>query len=190
MGGHKKYSDLLVAEAVSIYEKISMKEAVRLTGVHKKTIEKAWRLVRVARGIPPNWTACKYTVQQKIDCINLAMKYLNMGYMKSEEKAFLQAGRVMNINGRSIWNQYRSKNVYGFGDNDWASIVARAQQPGTSPAGASGSSIQAASPHAQRCAEHHPAPSVSLPEPKIIRRRRYTSDMIPAGVLKGHKPQV
>lgn len=179
-----KYSKLIVDEAARLKESLPTREVVRLTGVGKKTIQKAWEKLRLKKGIPlnPPMVKLKYTPAQKIQCIKLAFKYIETGHIRSKKKAFIAAGNVLKINGVSIYCQWMERNVRGVTGQF-------TQQPGTGSPVVSGASMRAANPQSHLWATHRdPAPDI-FPAPSIIRRRKYTSDMIPPGVLKGHRPQ-
>ncbi len=81
-----------------------MREVVRLTGVGEKTVQKAWELLRIKKGVVfKSSSPSKYTPAQKIQLIRLAFKYIETGYIRNKEKAFVAAGKVLKMNGLSIF---------------------------------------------------------------------------------------
>ncbi len=175
MRGGRKYSLLLLDEAVQCVLKLGWSEATRLTGVPKSSIDGHMKRYKIANGIPfGKGHRSKYTYAQKIACIDMAIKYIDSGHIKNEVAAFKEAGRRLGINGYSIWFQWKTGIIHD-----------PAQQPSTESK-TSGLSTQAANPQAQRCRSHQGAPESKRPAPKIIKRRKFTSDTIPDFMWKRH----
>lgn len=184
----RKYSQLIIDEAIQLYRTTRLKNVVAITGVHGKTVAAEWLKYRIKNGIPPMRKACnaKLTAEQKIACVKLAVRYVDTGHISSIQNAFIAAGKIMKVNGRVIYNYWLSGRIRG---TDM--LPQPYQQLGTStPVGLSGDSIHTASPQSQRWAKQCEDVLLIRPAPRMIKRRKYTSDMIPPGVLKGHKPQV
>jgi len=187
----RKYSPALIEEAVKIYhEKKSLQEAHRLTGVGKKTIYAEWRKWCVKTGYVSDLPALplhiplKYTIEQKTACIKLAVKYMNGGFADSEGAAFEKAGKVLGVRGKSIHEQWKSGVIRGLNQPS-------TQHPsgGVPEAANAGFSREAAILQSQRCLEQNNELVAIRPAARMIKRRKYTSEMIPPGVLKGHKTQ-
>lgn len=123
----RKYSLLMLDEAVQTAAKVGLKKAAKLTGVNLWSI-RAHRKSLVADGIikRERTIACRrYTKEQKEACVKLALHLQKttpnkivksvaygkhtydrkiMGY--STVSAFKEAGRRLGVNGYSIWYQW------------------------------------------------------------------------------------
>lgn len=182
----KKYSQLLIDEAVQCYRTMKLRDVVKLTGVGPLAIKEAWSKYRKKHGIPPirESQTTKYTPEQKAACIRLAIRYMDTGHIKSARDAFSSAGKILKINGLTVHRQWIAGDVRGIGELP----VQVFQQPGTgipSPM-LSGASTQVASPQSQRCAEQLLEAAFMRPAPSMIKRRKFTSDSLPASKRKAH----
>jgi hypothetical protein len=114
---NRKYSRLLVDEAVAVAKAQGMFMAVRLTGVHKETIAARKRQLRGCTG----GDGTRYTLAQKQACVRLAKELMASpvtrvvnGYKGSRRivpqwnhhTAFVEAGRRLGVNGHSIEYQW------------------------------------------------------------------------------------
>lgn len=165
----KKYSDLILAEAIKIYREEGMKRAVKLTGVHSDSICFALNKQRIANGCMrgPQGRPPKYTAAQKIGCITMATSLVNKGHF-SARRAMMEACRKFKMNFNSIWHQWIMGVIY----------LPQAQQPATSSK-TSGSSNQTANPQAQAWAEQCRALAAMRPAARISKRREYSGPRNP-----------
>lgn len=123
----RKYSLLMLDEAVQTAAKVGLKKAAKLTGVNLWSI-RAHRKSLVAQGIIKRERGIhghRYTKEQKEECVKLALHLQKttpnkivkgvgwgkvhydrkiMGY--STQNAFKEAGRRLGVNGNSIWYQW------------------------------------------------------------------------------------
>lgn len=123
----RKYSMLMLDEAVQTAAKVGLKKAAKLTGVNLWSI-RGHRKSLVAQGIlkPAKLIrGHRYTKEQKEECVKLALhlqkttpnkvvKGVGWGKVHYDRKimgysiisAFKEAGRRLGINGHSIWYQW------------------------------------------------------------------------------------
>lgn len=185
MREYRRYSKVLIEEAVQLCRTTTIRKACKMTGVGYESLRRYWRIYKIKSGLPLRdpFIPPKYTYKQKADCIRLAVKYVDTGHIKSIQKAFIVAGEVLGIKGKSIYEQWVAGCVRRGKDQ-----VAGTQQ-GYAPSmrGFPGDSSHTANPQSQRYREQNEALAAIRPAPKMIKRRRYTSEMIPPGVLKGHR---
>lgn len=186
MKGRYRYSQLLIDEAVRLYElKEPLQRIVKLTGVHEKTIYLEWRkyCARIGKPLALKRMPSRYTLFQKRKCIRTAIRLYDTGMAKGMKIAFIKAGQIMGIKGKSIYEQWMNGVIRGID-----------QDPSQHSGGGSGSAKSGACNHeaklqSQRCLEQNKELVSMRPAPKMIKRRRYTSDMITPGLLKGHRVQ-
>jgi hypothetical protein len=180
----RKYSLLLLDEAVRCAIDMGPKKASALTGVHKESIKKhRFKLFGKQNGVQKG-APLKYSICQKLECVKRAKKLVSSGMAKTEIAAFMAVGKQIGVDGRSIQRQWSRGYIHGLDE-----ALEFAQQPATSRA-TSGASIQAAKSQDHLCAEQLKVLLLTCPEPKMIKRRKYTSDMLPLWMRKGHSAHV
>jgi hypothetical protein len=96
----RKYSRLLVDEAVELSKKIGRSKAAKRTGVHVETISQRQRIIRGTKN-------CKYTRQQIEECIRTALHLMKREGVGCKDKAFAEAGRRLGISGLYILQEWR-----------------------------------------------------------------------------------
>jgi hypothetical protein len=121
-----KYPVLMLDEAVSIAEREGLKKAVKVTGIKEHSIDLRSRQLRRKQGkTKVRAVGSRYTLAQKQACVRLAkelmasneikersrlstlphckgMPYVHRRYKWSHRSAFIEAGRRLGMNGRSI----------------------------------------------------------------------------------------
>lgn len=185
----KKTPQPLIDEALKLYDKFPASKVSKIIGVPASTIKDFVRKHRINNELRPpkinSGPVPKYTREQKMACIKLAIRYFDTGHCQSVFRAFVAAGKIVNINGAYIYYHWTGGAVPSLG------YLVSAQQKGgvCSPDMLSGDSMNEARPQSQRCLEHERAVVAMRPAPRMIKRRLKTSDNIPDGVFKGHRSQ-
>lgn len=119
--GSRKHPILMLDEAASIAEREGIKKAARVTGINEHSIDLRCRQLRRKRGKAKVRDAgVRYTLAQKQACVRLAKElmasneivqktercynrpYIRKRYKWSHGSAFIEAGRRLGMNGRSI----------------------------------------------------------------------------------------
>lgn len=178
----RKYSELLIQEAVKLRQEVGAVEASRITGIHIRTIHREWDKFRDRNGLSkkPNGAPQKYSQEQKKSCIKLAIKYIETGHIVCRRKAFTAAGKILKVNGMSIYQQWIQGDLRGM----------TTQHSGKDSVDAvGGASIQEARPQSHLWTRQHDPDPAMRPPPRIIKRRKVTSDTVPSIPLPGHKAQ-
>lgn len=116
----RKYSGLLIDEAVAVAKEKGAKEAERITGVHHETIAQRRKKLKGCTG----YDGRRYTLAQKKACVKMALELVASGgthivrvsfgkgdrtvSVWSKKKAFKEAGRRLGVNGLSIMFQWEN----------------------------------------------------------------------------------
>ena len=119
--GNVKYPVLMLDEAVRIAEKEGLKRAAKETGIKEHSIDLRNRQLRRKQGKSRVMAqGSRYTLAQKQACVRLAKElmasneiiqksakcyhytYTHKRYKWSHRRAFIEAGRRLGMNGRSI----------------------------------------------------------------------------------------
>ncbi len=120
----RKYSNLLLDEGLELAKKIGLKKAAQKLEIHYETLVSHNRIRRLELGIRKlKIKGTRYTLAQKLVCVNLALELMASKETKemiawgkrkyttpkwTPYTAFIEAGRRLGMNGRSIhlmWNQ-------------------------------------------------------------------------------------
>jgi hypothetical protein len=108
-----RYSRLILDEAVNLSKTVGMVEAAKVTGVkywsivgHKRTLKRQGKYTPGAQGNHKS----RYTMQQKKRCVALANQIRDESHCATR-KAFIEAGRRLGINGRSIEWQHSQGSI-------------------------------------------------------------------------------
>lgn len=111
MGAHTKYSRLLLDEAVALSKEVGEQKASEITGVKLWSLKGRKReLIRLGKYHPPlghSRGGSRYTLLQKQQCVRLAHA-IHDKEKRGSRPAFIEAGRRLGVNGRSIewmWTQ-------------------------------------------------------------------------------------
>ncbi len=108
---------------------------------------------------------------------------MDTGHASSKQKAIELACKKMKMNAKTMIRQWGDGAFYG------VEAPALNQQPSVTGATTAGDSIQTASPQSQRCTLQHDELAAIRPAPRMIKRRKYTSETMPPGMLNGQRPQ-
>lgn len=103
----RKYSILMLDEAVGIMRQRGMKAAVRITGIHQSSIEHHMKTLLGPRTRDGN----KYTHAIKKRCIDMAMQMLREKKARGAIPAFKAAGVALGINGYSVWHAWQRGHI-------------------------------------------------------------------------------
>lgn len=111
----RRYSQLILDEAVALAAETNLAHASDLTGVNQQSIRQHARKKLIAQNKTEEArrrrkTMPKYTDAQKIECVNVAMK---LKQYLGQRKAFIEAGRRLGMNGRSVEMQAQSGLIPG-----------------------------------------------------------------------------
>lgn len=98
----RKYSLGLLQEALKLSEQVGLKEAERISGVNTAAI----RTYRQVKCGPRQVRKRKSTPEQNQRCLELAQKLFRSGFSRGMRKCWVEAGRLMGINGKTVENRY------------------------------------------------------------------------------------
>lgn len=111
-----KYSRLLLDEAVELAKSVGYPTAAKMTGVNKNSIHMHARIQKGRAGLASRKDGSRYTLAQKQACVRLAQSLMASDETKDKKcrwgvqkvrkwqhrPAFIEAGRRLGMNGRSI----------------------------------------------------------------------------------------
>lgn len=103
----RKYSVGLLEEAFKLSIKVGMSDASRQTGVNVNSLSHYAQIRRKEAGhVPAKLHGRKITDAQKRDCLKLMKRLHDRGFSKGKRKCWIEAGRLLGVNGRSIEFQF------------------------------------------------------------------------------------
>lgn len=102
----RKYSLGLLDEAYKLYKEVGRSEAARISGVGIESLSKYIAVKKRLDGIPPRPSKSKMSNQQKQTCWEVASYLHARGFSGAKRKCWIEAGKRVGINGRSVEMQF------------------------------------------------------------------------------------
>lgn len=96
----------LLEEADRLSQKTTASSACKQAGISVATLKHFQLTKRLAAGSVRKPYYCKYTRAQKLKCLAMMEELFRIGFSKSRRKCWIEAGKRVGVNGRSIEFQY------------------------------------------------------------------------------------
>ena len=102
----RKYSLGLLEEAYRLSKEVGPTEACRQSGVKTASLGHFISIKRKEAGVKPRKGYGKMTHEQKCECLKLARHLKDSGWHAGMRPCWIEAGKRLGINGRSVEFQY------------------------------------------------------------------------------------
>lgn len=102
----RKYSRQMLDEAAELAAQIGVRRAAKRTGINAHSIERHIKNTRAKKRGPLKKDGDRYTNAQKQACVECAHDLVRKGKARGFRPAFIECGRRLGINGRSIEYQW------------------------------------------------------------------------------------